>query len=392
MRSQRANLQPLGRGGSLGLNIKLSADLIFVDLAEGVRYDPGFTEIWSLLMAEKFRKMFFPVWALCAFLVCGQSHAESSVIDLDIPDVVAKVNGVALDSGYVKFRLDLDSKNRPKKLTRSEMKKLATEIIDKEVVRELIYQEGKSGSSPVSPETIQKELERYIKTFKSAEEYEKALQGRNISEADLKKTIEVDILAKNLLDRQVKGKIQIEDAEVKQFFEAQKERFNRPESFRAQHIFIPYVPMEVLQNLSAEELSSKAEGYRSAAEEKIREIEAKVKAGEKFDELARTHSQDVGSAANGGDLDFIYLGVFDPAFDEAIAQLKIGEVSPVVGTRFGYHLIKLNERRPPEQATFEVMKEEVQKYLFMTKAQKLVGTYIEGLKDKAQIEYFYGAR
>lgn len=343
-------------------------------------------------MTEKFRKLFFPVMALGALLVCGQTHAEGSVIDLDIPDVVAKVNGVALNSDYVKFRLDLDSKNRPKKLSRSEMKKLATEIIDKEVVRELIYQEGKSGSPPVSPETVQKELESFKKAYQSVEQYEKVLQARNISEADLKKTIEVDILAKNLLDRQVKGKIQIEDAEVKQFFEAQKERFNRPESFRAQHIFIPYIPMEVLQNSSEEELSSKAEGYRSQAEKKIREIEIQVKAGENFDDLARTHSQDVGSASNGGDLDFIYLGVFDPAFDEAVAKLKIGEVSQVVGTRFGYHLIKLNERRPPEQATFEEMKGEVQKYLFMTKAQKLVAKYIEDLKGKAQIEYFYGAR
>jgi len=343
-------------------------------------------------MIENFKKLFVSALALCVFFAWAQAFAAGSVSDLDIPDVVAKVNGVALNSDYVKFRLNLDLKNIPKKLTPDEMKNQAIEIIDKEVVRELIYQEGKSGGQPVPPETIEKELESFKKAYQSAGEYEQALKERNISEEELKKTIEVDILAKDLLDRQVKGKVQINDTEVKQFFEAQKERFHRPEAFRAQHIFIPYVPMEVLQKSSEQELDAKIEEYKSEAEKKIKEVEGKLKAGEDFAELARTYSQDVGSASQGGDLDFIYLGVFDPAFDEAISKLKIGDVSGVVATRYGYHVIKLNDRRPPEEATYEEMKGEVQKFLFMTKAQKLVEKYIEGLKSKAQIEYFYGAR
>ena len=150
--------------------------------------------------------------------------------------------------------------------------------------------------------------------------------------------------------------------------------------------------MKVVQNSSEQELDAKVEQYRSEAERKIREVEAKVKAGEDFSDLARTYSQDVGSAAKGGNLDFIYLGIFDPAFDEAISQLKIGEVSAVVASRFGYHIIKLNERQPPGDVPFEQVKDEVQKYLFMAKAEELVKTYIEGLKSKAQIEYYYGAR
>lgn len=343
-------------------------------------------------MLEIFKKCVVSALAVGVLFASGQAVAEDSVSELDIPAVVAKVNGVELSSDYVKFRLNLIVQNIPKKLTPAEIKKQSVDIIDKEIVRELIYQEGKSSGHPEPTETIQKELESFKKAYKTEDEYQQALKARNISEEDLKKTIEVDILAKDLLDQQVKGKVQIEDTEVKQFFESQKARFNRPEAFRAQHIFIPYVPMEVLQSSSEEELKTKVEGYRSEAEKKIREVEGKLKAGEDFSDLARAYSQDAGSASKGGDLDFIYLGVFDPSFDEAISKLKNGEVSEVVPTRFGYHLIKLNEKRPPEQATFEEMKEEVRKYLFMTKAQKLVESYIEGLKKKAQIEYFYGAR
>jgi len=81
--------------------------------------------------------------------------------------------------------------------------------------------------------------------------------------------------------------------------------------------------------------------------------------------------------------------VFDPMFDQAVGKLKIGETSGIVETEFGYHIVQLLETKPPGYAPFADVEESIQKHLFMTEAQKLVGRYIEALRKKADIIVYY---
>ncbi len=309
--------------------------------------------------------------------------------DMNIPGVVAKVNDVELRSDYIRFRLNLDMRRIGQNLNAQQKAKLAQTIIEKEIVRELMYQEGQAKGSGVSSETIEKEMQEFKKSYGTNEEFQKALKQRGITEDELKKGIEVDLIAKNLLDDRVKGKVHITDTQVKKFYEDKKESFHRPESFRARHIFVAYVPFEVVQNTPPEELKEKADGYRAASKKKIDEVYGKVKSGGNFEELAKKYSEDAGSASKGGDLDFIYKGVFDPMFDKAVAKLKIGETSDIVETEYGYHIIQLMETKPSDYAPFKEVEESIQKHLFMTEAQKLVGRYIEALRKKAAIIVYY---
>jgi peptidyl-prolyl cis-trans isomerase C len=309
--------------------------------------------------------------------------------DMNIPGVVAKVNSVELRSDYIRFRVNLDLRRIGQNLNAQQKAKIAQAIIDKEIVRELMYQEGQAKGSGVSSETIEKEMQEFKKTYGSEDEFQQALKQRGISEDELKKGIEVDLIAKNLLDDRIKGKVHITDTQVKKFYEDKKESFHRPESFRARHIFVPYVPFDVVENTPPEEMKEKAGEYRAASKKKIDEVYGKVKAGGNFQELAKEYSDDAGSAIKGGDLDFMYKGVFDPMFDKAVADLKVGETSSIVETEFGYHIIQLMETKPADYAPFEDVKESIQKHLFMTEAQKLVGRYIEALRKKADIIVYY---
>jgi parvulin-like peptidyl-prolyl isomerase len=308
---------------------------------------------------------------------------------MNIPQVIAKVNGVEMRSEYIRFRLNLDMRRIGQNLNAQQKSKLAGAIIEKEIVRELMYQEGQAKGQGVSPETIGKELQEFKKSYGSEDEFQKSLKARGITEDELKKGIEVDLIAKNLLDGRIKGKVHITDTQVKKFYEDRKDSFKRPESFRARHIFVGYVPFDVLQNTTPEEIKEKAGEYRAASKKKIDEVYGKLKAGGNFEELAKQYSEDEGSAGKGGDLDFMYKGVFDPMFDKAIDGLKVGETSNIVETEFGYHIIQLLETKPSEDAPFEEVKESIQKHLFMTEAQKLVGKYIEVLRKKADIIVYY---
>jgi parvulin-like peptidyl-prolyl isomerase len=309
--------------------------------------------------------------------------------DMNIPGVVAKVNGVELRSDYIRFRLNLDMRRIGQNLNARQKAKLAETIIDKEIVRELMYQEGQAKGSVVSSVTVEKEMQEFKKSYGSEEDFQQALRNRGISESELKKSIEVDLIAKKLLDDRVKGKVHITDTQVKKFYEDKKESFKRPESFRVRHIFVAYIPFEVVQSSPPEEVKGKLDEYHAASKNKIEEVYGKVKAGGNFEELAKQYSEDEGSADKGGDLGFMYNGVFDPMFDKAVSGLKIGETSGIVETEFGYHIIQLMETKPSEYAPFEEVEESIQKHLFMTEAQKLVRRYIETLRKKADIIVYY---
>ncbi len=179
------------------------------------------------------------------------------------------------------------------------------------------------------------------------------------------------------------------DEAVKNFYEDNKSQYFRPESFRASHIFVAIYPLDVIKTTPREELEAKKEEYTELAKTNIQQILAKVKAGEDFSELAKLHSQDTGSQENGGDLDFMYKGVFDPAFDEAVSKLKPGEVSDVVQTSYGFHIIKLTETRSGGQAQFSDMKGSIQQHLFNEGAKKIVQNYLSDLRDQAKIETFF---
>ena len=309
--------------------------------------------------------------------------------NLIIPDVVARVNGKPIYSKQIKFRLVrmLKQINPPVDLTQKG--RIIRALIDKEVVRELVYHEGKSRNLTVDSETVEKEMEALRSAYESEEEFQEALQKREITVDDLKRSMGVDILTLQLLEKQVKGNVEVTDWAVRKYYDDNKEKFFRPETFRARHIFIAPYPLDLLKTTPKDEVEAKKKEHIAQAEKKIRDILQEVKDGADFAELAKKYSQDAGSAEKGGDIDFIYRGVFDPAFDEAVGKLKPGEMSDVVQTRFGYHVIKLIENRPALQAPFTEMKQGIQKYLYMEEAKKKVEEYVETLRDEAKVEVLF---
>ena len=167
------------------------------------------------------------------------------------------------------------------------------------------------------------------------------------------------------------------------------QKFYRPESFRTRHILATLFPPKALRTQSISELQKNREYFVRIAEEKIDGIIKELKEGADFEELAKEKSDDQASRDQGGDLELIYKGILDPAFDEAVSKLKPGEISEKVTTRFGFHVIQLIEKHPPEQVPFDTMENSIQKFLFMEEAKKQVEVYIDGLRKQATIETFF---
>jgi len=149
-----------------------------------------------------------------------------------------------------------------------------------------------------------------------------------------------------LLDKQqLARQIQPDEATLKQFYADNRELYTEPEERRVRHILI------------------RAKRGDKASEEaalaKIRQIQAELKQGKSFAELARTHSQDPGSAAVGGDLGYFQQGMMAPEFDKKVFSMKKGEIAGPVQTDFGYHLILLEDIKPRRVLPYDKVKDRV---------------------------------
>ncbi|NPC56636.1 SurA N-terminal domain-containing protein [Caenimonas soli] len=156
----------------------------------------------------------------------------------------------------------------------------------------------------------------------------------------------------------VKKSITVNEQDLKTYFEQNAARISGKEERRASHILI-----------TAAKDASAAD--RAKAKAKAEELLAAVKkAPDTFAEVAKKNSQDPGSAANGGDLDFFARGAMTKAFEDAAFALGKGEISGVVETEFGYHIIKVTDVKAPKQRSFEEMKPELEAELKKQQAQR----------------------
>ncbi|MDP6335263.1 MAG: peptidylprolyl isomerase [Nitrospinaceae bacterium] len=341
------------------------------------------------------KKQWFSLLITGALLVSGLGtvYAEGPLKGMNqipsIPNVVARVNGSEIPAKYIKFEFMRALRNVRAPMTSPQKDKMVRKIIDKEVVRELMYQEGHKLNLKADPKVVESELESLRSAYKNNEEFNKALDQRNITESDLKRSIEVDALARVILEKQVKGKVKIDDTEVHKYYDDNKESFHRPEAFRVSHVLISPFPPDLIRSSKIEELQAKKGELEKKAREKILEVQKEMKGGADIAELAKKYSHDEVSAENGGDLGFFYAEGVEKSFAEAVEKLKVGEVTDVVETKFGFHLIKLTGSKPSEYAPFKDMEEAIQKQLFMEKAQDRVADYVASLRKKAKIEVLY---
>ncbi|MEC7785964.1 MAG: peptidylprolyl isomerase [Nitrospinota bacterium] len=313
----------------------------------------------------------------------------TSKLNIEIPKLVARVNGVDIESKYIQFRLSQIIKKINRPLTIKEKTSIVKDLIEKEIVRELINQQGKKEKLVLDNKMIETELESLRSAYSSGDEFNNALKTRNINLEDIKKSMQIDLNARQLLNAQIKGKINISNEDVKKYYEENKSKFQRPEAYHARHILAAYFPPEALRNQTIKELKKNKEFFARMAEEKIDKVIEELKKGADFKELAKNQSDDESSRETGGDLDYIYKGIFDESFDETAEKLNPGEISEKIKTRFGFHVIQLIEKKPPELATFDEMKPGIQKHLFLEEAKKQVASYIEELKQTASIETFF---
>ncbi|MBI9102765.1 MAG: peptidyl-prolyl cis-trans isomerase [Spirochaetales bacterium] len=187
----------------------------------------------------------------------------------------------------------------------------------------------------------------------------------------LKTDISLFITVRNFLEEEFYGKITASDEDAQNYYDANPTAFLQPEQVRARHILL-------LLEAGADE-ARKAEVYA-----RIEVILEKAKAGEDFAELAKEYSEGP-SNVQGGDLGFFGRGAMVPPFDMAVFALEPGEISDIVETQFGYHIIKLEEKQEGSMSVFEDVAEQIKAYLAEDLIRAALEEHVAGLRESAEI-------
>lgn len=223
------------------------------------------------------------------------------------------------------------------------------------VTQELIQQEAKAASITVTDADIDAEIALIKKSFGTDEEFNSALAQYNMTLDSLKKDTKINLTIRKILE----PKTDVTAEEMQQFYDANKEQLGTPEQIQASHILV-------------------------ATKEEADAILAELKQGGDFAAIAKEKSID-GSKDKGGDLGFFGRGAMVPEFEEAAFALKVNEISGVVQSEHGFHIIKKTAEKAAVVPTFEEKKEEIKKQLVATEVNELSEAWMSEIRTKAKI-------
>jgi peptidyl-prolyl cis-trans isomerase C len=259
-------------------------------------------------------------------------------------------------------------------------KQLRQRVIEKLVVKNLLDSKVKESGIVISEEQALSELTKALAELKppvTLDDYKKKLADNKMKFEDALLEVRGALGYEKLFEPVTKNKITISDSDANSFYTAHIDEFEEPEQVRASHILIS------VKKTDSNEVKAKARA-------KIEAIMAKIKADANFAELAKTDSNDTGSAKNGGDLDFFARGEMAEPFEKAAFALKPGQLSDIVETEYGYHIIKVTDHKDARKVPLADVKEQIIKELKGKQEDALIDEYIESLKDNAKITYTAG--
>ncbi len=259
------------------------------------------------------------------------------------------------------------------------------QTVDDMINRAVLIDMAKAEGVPLlTPEDkkVDDKLAEIKKQFNSEDDYKKILQEQGIGEKDLRKRIAVGLTIEDLIEKKIKASIKDEDVE-KFYRENQETMFKNPEMVEASHILlkIEEPAKEALDKMDDEQKKKAVDEAKAKALAKAKEILAKVKQGEDFSKLAKENSA-CPSGKEGGSLGKFPKGRMVKQFEDAAFALKPGEVSEVVETQFGYHIIKTTAKDEAGTVPLEKVKDDIRKQLVGQKMQK----ELEENKEKAKIK------
>ncbi len=309
---------------------------------------------------------------LAGMVIYGIQAGTAYGIETD--EVLARVNGSADIT-----RAEVDrviriyiAQNRVSHDISPEARKLAEDAaLEQLISTKLLYQAGVKLEIMNLDKQILDKINQEKSKFATPAAYDAVLKSNNFTEHDAQEIVRTDIIVTNLINKEIISRITINESDARKYYDHNLEKFTKPESIRLRHILIEVDPRAVTEE-------------KQHARQKAESIRKRIIAGEDFVAIAKADSS-CPSKEQGGDLGIFQKGEMIPEFESAAAAIKPGEISQVVETISGYHILTFEEKKDVSVTPFDEVKVKIAQYLKQTGTQQAIMAYVAGLKKKATI-------
>jgi peptidyl-prolyl cis-trans isomerase C len=321
--------------------------------------------------------------ASALLLSVAGTHAADSLF----PDkVVAKGKGVEvkqseLDDVMISLRASLAAQGQT--LPDADRPRVMTNALDRIVMTRLVASRATSDEKVQAKKKAEEFIAEVKKKMPSEEAFKRRLEANGMKPETFLGKAEEETLVRLVVEREVSSKLTVSDDEIKKFYEDNSKAFDQPEMVKINHILLT-----TLESGTKVELSDEKKKEKRALIDKLLQ---RAKAGEDFAKLAREFSEDIGSKERGGEYIFP-RGKMVPEFEAAAFALMPGQISDVVTTQFGYHIIKLQEKLAPKKLALAEVSVRIKDGLLAQKMQKQMPDYYKKLKEEAGIQFFLEAQ
>lgn len=289
-----------------------------------------------------------------------------------LPDLIARVNGEDIKKADFESAVRNLEAQVGQKIPADRRSEILREVLDQLISYRLLVQESKTRNVSVTDAEVEASIGQIRQQFPNEEAFKTALTSQAKSMEDFKRETRENMIIEKMLKTEVEPKVKVGQPEIQAFYDQNQERFKEPESVRASHILVKVD-------------AGASDDLKKQAQAKADGILADIKKGTDFAELAKKNSDD-GSAAQGGDLGFFGRGQMVPEFEAAAFGLQPGQVSGLVQSQFGFHIIKLAEKRAPRTVPLPEVTERIAQFLGQQQQQQMTGAFVGTLKSKGKIE------
>lgn len=280
-----------------------------------------------------------------------------------------------LDDAFIAYKSNLNPKAPP--ISDDQRTMIKSNLLDRLIFTQLLLAKGTEADKKKAQEDTDKYIADAKKQIGSDTVFEAQVKSTGMTMDTFKKNAYEQNLCEAVLDRDIKPSVNVTDADVKKFYDDHPKEFEQPEQVRAAHVLISTLDKDTQQPLPP---AKKAEKEKLA-----KDIKARADKGEDFGKLAKEFSEDPGSKDKGGEYTFP-RGQMVPEFESAAFSMKVGQISDLVETHYGYHIIKTLEKIPGGKVEFSKVEKKIKDYLTGQEFQKKLPAYFDKLKKDADVQ------
>jgi len=296
--------------------------------------------------------------------------------------VVAKGKGFEIkssqvDETFILFKANRAAIGQPVPESAEDIKKTEAEILDSLIASKVLLMRATEADRTNG--LVQ--AEAYLKEKKAAAPSEAAYRRQlivsGVTPENFEKEVREQGIIKAVVDRELRSKQTITDQEIEQFYKENADKFEEPEKWKVAHIYFSS------RDPATRELISDKEKAEKKA--KLAEILVRARAGVDFGKLAQEYSEHTLTKARGGEQIFV-RGQMPPEFEAAALTMKPGQISDIVTTGLGWHIIKFIEQIPPKREDLASAKEKIREILLQRATQKALPDFVKQLRKEANVE------